>query len=77
VLFGGTLSGSIVLDAIIEKRKHSYEVLCCLSLSQTNFTTLAKTAAFHLFFDVERAKPGGRMNLLADPLVDRLYLVQW
>jgi len=39
VLFRGALSGSIVLDAIAEKSKLSYEVLASSSLAQTNFTT--------------------------------------
>jgi len=62
--------------AITEKNKYSCEALCCFSQLQSNFTTWAKTARFHRFVDVQGAKQGGKMNLLADPLLDRLYLKQ-
>jgi len=67
---------SIVLDAIVDKKEHSYESFVCLSLSQTNFTTLVKIAPFHPFFDVWSAKRGERTDLLAESPVDRLYLIQ-
>jgi len=60
VLFGGTVSGSIVLDAIAEKSKRLYEVLSSFSLSQTNFTTVAKTAPFPHFFRRRKAQTEGK-----------------
>jgi len=77
VLFGGTVSGSIVLDAIAEKSKRLYEVLSSFSLSQTNFTTLAKTAQFPPFFAVEWPKRGGRRTFSGWLPVDKLHLVRY
>jgi len=63
VSFGGTLSGSIVPGAVVEERKPLLDTVHCFSLSQTNFTTWAKTVPFHRFSDVQRAIRGGRRDL--------------
>jgi len=45
---------AIVLAAMTERNKPLLDTILCFSLSQTNFTTSAKTAPFHRFFDVQR-----------------------
>jgi len=54
--FEGASSRPILLETMVEKKKLSHECFACLSLSQTNFTTLAKSAPFLSFFDVPGAK---------------------
>jgi len=75
-LFGCTLSGSIVLDAMVEKKKPLLDTVHWFSQPQTNFTTLAKFPRFPCFFDIQEAKGGGRRDLWKSLPAVRFYLEQ-
>jgi len=61
--FEGSATGSIVLDAMVEKKKPLLDTIYCFSQSQSDFTTWAKTAGFSHFFDTPKPQQGGRTDL--------------
>jgi len=61
--FEGPATGSIVLDAMVEKKKPLLGTIYCFSRSQSDFITLANTAGFPHFFDAPKPQQGGRTDL--------------
>jgi len=54
--FGSVVSGSIVLDAMVEKDKPLLDTITCFNQPQSPSTATAKTTPFPQFIDVPRLK---------------------